>query len=176
MANVNVLAPIILKWEGGYENSPNDTGNYTDAHVLIGSNKGITPDAYKTAFGAYPTIPQMQNITNDQFAQVLKKLYWDRWQADKINNQSVADILVDWVWASGGWGIMKPQGILNLAQDGAVGDITIAAVNAADPQTFFNQVKAARITFVQNIVAQHPNQSQWLHGWENRINSFSFSA
>ena len=26
-----------------------------------------------------------------------KKLYWDKWKADSIKNQSVADILVDWV-------------------------------------------------------------------------------
>jgi lysozyme family protein len=85
----------------------------------------------------------MQNITPHQFATVLKKLYWDGWQGDNIHNQSIANILVDWVLASGSWGIMKPQGLLGLAQDGAVGDVTIAAVNEVDPKTFFNQVQAA---------------------------------
>jgi hypothetical protein len=31
----------------------------------------------------------------------LKSLYWDKWKADQIKSQSVANILVDWVWASG---------------------------------------------------------------------------
>lgn len=176
MTDVNILAPIILKWEAGFQNSPNDRGNYDDQHNLIGSNKGITPATYKQAYGVYPTVHMMRELSVYQFSYILKKLFWDGWKADEIKNQSVANILVDWHWASGGWGIMKPQGLLGLKEDGVVGPVTIAKVNAQDPQTFFNQVKAARISFVQNIVAQHPEQSEWLHGWENRINSFVFSA
>jgi lysozyme family protein len=176
MANIQILAPIILKFEGGFENSPNDTGNYTDAHVLIGSNKGITPNTYKTTYGVYPTIDQMKNISLDQFSFILKKLYWDRWRADNIKNQSIANILVDWVWASGTWGIIKTQALLGLSQDGVVGSMTLAAINSLDQETLFNRIVAARISFVENIVAAHPNQKQWLHGWENRINSFNFTA
>lgn len=176
MASVDLLVHIILKWEGGYEASVNDTGNYDDQHNLIGSNKGITSATYKTAYGVYPTIQEMQNLSLDQFTFILKKLFWNRWDADSIKNQSVASILVDWLWASGVWGIKIPQGILGLKTDGIVGNVTIAAVNTQDPQTFFNKIKAARIAFVQNIVANHPNQSEWLHGWENRINAFNFTA
>lgn len=176
MTDVNLYAPFVLRWEGGFENSPNDTGNYDDQHNLIGSNKGITPTTYKTAYGVYPTIQEMQNLSLNQFTYILKKLFWDRWDADSIKNQSVASILVDWLWASGIWGIKIPQGILGLKTDGIVGNVTIAAVNAQDHQIFFNKIKDARIAFVQNIVTNHPNQSEWLHGWENRINAFNFAA
>jgi hypothetical protein len=35
-------------------------------------------------------------------------MYWDKWKADKIENQSIANLLVDWVWTSGKWGIIFP--------------------------------------------------------------------
>lgn len=175
MADVNILAPIILKWESGFQNSPNDRGNYDNKHNLIGSNKGVTPATYKQAYGIYPTIQMMKELSDYQFIYILKKLFWDDWKADEIKNQSVANILVDWHWASGVWGIMKPQGLLGLKDDGVVGPVTIAKANSQDQETFFNQIKAARIAFAKQIVKDHPNQIQWLHGWENRINSFVFA-
>lgn len=68
-------------------------------------------------------------------------MYWDRWQADRIENQSVANILVDWVWASGVHGIKRPQKILGVTVDGIVGDKTIAALNAMDPMSLFFKIK-----------------------------------
>ena len=49
---------------------------------------------------------------------VLKQNYWNRWKADQIANQSVAEILVDWVWGSGKWGIVIPQRLLKVTDDG----------------------------------------------------------
>ena len=40
---------------------------------------------------------------------ILRKYYWNRWQADSILVQAIANILVDSVWASGKWGIILPQ-------------------------------------------------------------------
>jgi len=54
----------------------------------------------------------------------LRPHYWERWQADRIRNQSVAELLVDWVWASGINGIKIPQQMLNLKPDGIVGEKT----------------------------------------------------
>ena len=58
----------------------------------------------------------------DVIDRVLKPHYWDRWQADKIKSQSIANLLVDWVWASGKPGITRVQQILGVKQDGIVGD------------------------------------------------------
>ena len=41
MANINVLAPFILSWEGGYVNHPNDKGGAT--------KYGVTLDQWKIA-------------------------------------------------------------------------------------------------------------------------------
>lgn len=40
----------------------------------------------------------LRMITPDDVFHVFKKYYWDRYQADFIHNQSIANICVDWVW------------------------------------------------------------------------------
>lgn len=37
MADVNKLAPFILKWEGGFVNDPDDLGGATNMGVTIGT-------------------------------------------------------------------------------------------------------------------------------------------
>ena len=91
MANVSKLVPFILKWEGGFVNDPDDLGGAT--------NKGITLSAYETYCyrKGYPkpTVECLKNISDATWMDILKTLYWDKWKADQIVNQSVANILVD---------------------------------------------------------------------------------
>lgn len=106
--------------------------------------------------------------------EIFKTMYWDRWQADRITNQSVANILVDWVWASGVHGIKIPQRLLGVLEDGVVGEKTLAALNAQNPAQFFELIKAERIRFVEDIVRRKPDQARFIKGWKNRINEFRF--
>ena len=48
-------------------------------------------------------------------------MYWDRWKADEIKSQSIADILVDWIWASEMHGIKIPHDVFGVIPDGIVG-------------------------------------------------------
>ena len=128
----------------------------------------------------------------DAVKRILKPFYWDRWKADSIKNQSIANILVDWVWASGKWGIIIPQRILNVEPDGIVGQITIDALNNANQEDLFNKILKARFDFVDGIVnnsiaeykKENPTatykdlmmntQLRFQTGWKNRINSIKF--
>lgn len=78
-------------------------------------------------------------------------MYWDRWRADEIKNQSVANILVDWVWASGSHGIKRPQRLLGVKADGIVGKQTLAALNAMDAATLFKMIKDDRAKLIDEI-------------------------
>ena len=84
--------------------------------------------------------------------KVLKPGYWDRWKADQIENQSVANILVDWVWGSGVWGIKIPQRLIGVVDDGIVGPKTLEAVNKADPKKLFDDIYNARVKYIDDIV------------------------
>ena len=96
--------------------------------------------------------------------RVLKPHYWDRWKADNIVSQPVANILVDWVWGSGVNGIKIPQRVLGVQADGIVGPKTLQAVNNADSRTLFDTIKAEREAFLYRIVERDPCKSGLLKG------------
>ncbi|MBC8603942.1 peptidoglycan domain protein [Parabacteroides acidifaciens] len=170
MADVNKLAPFILQWEGGFVNDPDDLGGAT--------NKGITLSTYESFCRRKgypkPTVERLKNISQTDWIEILKTMYWDKWKADQIMNQSVANILVDWVWASGGYGIKRPQKILGVKVDGIVGSLTISAVNACDSRELFYAIKSDRIKFIDEICESRPVNNKFKRGWLNRINAIKF--
>lgn len=172
MAKVELLLPKILKWEGGYVNDPVDRGGATNKGVTLATWRQVGYD--KDGDGDIDH-NDIRLLTDADAAMVLKKFYWDRWRADEIVNQSVADILVDWVWASGKWGIKIPQRILKVADDGVVGPVTIRTLNAVDQFDFFHDVYDARRWFIHSIVKQNPSQERFLRGWINRLMDFKFA-
>ena len=97
MADVKKLAPFIQRWEGGFVDDPDDLGGATNMGVTIATYK-----VYRKRKGlSEPTVDDLKHLSNNEWIDILKSLYWDKWKADQIKSQSVANILVDWVWASG---------------------------------------------------------------------------
>ena len=172
MADVNKLAPFILKWEGGFVDHKNDKGGATNMGVTIGTwrQNGYDKDGDGDIDVADLKLLTKQDVIN----RVLKPHYWDRWKADQIISQPIANILVDWVWGSGKWGIIVPQRLLGLPADGVVGPLTISAVNKQNPVELFARIKAARVEFLNNIVKNDPSQRVFLKGWLNRLNDLKF--
>ena len=121
-----------------------------------------------------PTVDDLKHLSNNEWIDILKSLYWDRWKADQIENQSVANIVVDWIWASGNYGIKIPQQILNVKVDGIVGPKTIDAVNSRNPRELFDMIKIARFDFIEDICRKRPANNKFKRGWLNRINDFVF--
>lgn len=164
------LVPFILKFEGGFVNDPDDLGGAT--------NKGVTLSTYmqycrKKGYPV-PTVQDIKNLSDKDWYEIFKTMYWDRWKADEIKSQSVADILVDWVWASGVHGIKRPQRILGVSPDGIVGSKTIAAINEADPKKLFDAIKADRAKFIDEICKARPKNEKYRRGWMNRINAIVY--
>lgn len=168
MAKAELLKPFILRWEGGFVDDPLDRGGAT--------NKGITIGTFRNFYGKEATVEQLKNITDEQWLHIFKSGYWDKWKADDIENQSIANIVVDWAWGSGAaTSIKQVQKILGVAVDGIVGNDTLTAINTADQRTLFDKIHSRRIEFVENIVKRDPSQARFLKGWKNRINSLTFS-
>lgn len=171
MAKVELLAPKILKWEGGFSFHPKDKGGATNRGVTIG-----TFIAYRQKYGLpRPTVDDLRNISDKEWIDILKILYWDKWKADQINNQSIADLLVDWVWASGIYGIKYPQQVLGVTADGIVGSKTLEAINDyPDQEELFSKLWNRRKQHFENIVANNPSQKVFLEGWLNRLNDYTY--
>lgn len=170
MADVMKLVPFILKWEGGFVDDPDDLGGATNRGVTIGT---YATYCKKKGYPA-PTVERLKNLSEKDWAEILKTLYWDRWKADNIKSQSVANILVDWVWASGVNGIKIPQQVLGVTVDGIVGAKTLAALNARNPKELFEEIKEARVQFIEDICRKRPANNKFKKGWLNRINSLQY--
>lgn len=173
MADVKKLIPIIIKWESDkYTENPGDKGGPTKDGITLATWQNI---GYDKNHDGHIDKEDVKLIEPSDYEYVLRS-YWNTWKADQINNQSIANILVDFVWASGSWGVIKIQQLLGLKADGVVGPKTLFAVNNFSTQDLlFNQIKQVRKTFVANIILAHPDQKKWERGWLNRINSFTFS-
>lgn len=170
MAEVKKLAPVISKWEGGFVNDKLDKGGATNMGITLATWKSIGYD--KDGDGDIDA-NDVKLLTREDFSPVLKQ-YWNRWQGDNIKNQSIANILVDWVWTSGKWGIVLPQRLLGLSDDGQVGSKTLISVNSANQKELFNKIFEARKKFFQDIVKSNPSQERFLKGWLNRLEDFRF--
>lgn len=164
------LVPFILKWEGGFVDDPDDLGGATNRGVTIGT---YATYCKKKGYPA-PTVERLKNLSEKDWAEILETMYWDRWKADDIKSQSVANILVDWVWASGVNGIKIPQQVLGVTVDGIVGTKTLAALNARNPKELFEEIKEARVQFIEDICRKRPANNKFKKGWLNRINNLQY--
>lgn len=154
----------------GFANDPADVGGATMCGVTLAAFQQFCLERYRTK----PGVEDLKGITYNTWLLILKTKYWDKWQADKIRNQSLADILVDWVWASGKYGITRPQKLLGVTPDGIVGQKTLAALNGRSPISFFGAVRTDRIKYINEIIARRPLNAKFKNGWLARINDFKF--
>ena len=166
MADFKKYAPKLLQLEGGYTNHPDDLGGPTV--------KGITLRTYRAYCGQEKSIKDLRNMSYETWQNIMKDLYWDKCRADEIENQSLAEIIVDWCVNSGMVGLRKVQEIAGCKPDGIAGPITLSMINTANPETLFNRIWDARKQFYTNIVKKNPSQKVFMNGWMNRLNSFKY--
>ena len=165
MARFDKYAPILKKIEGGYSDRADDLGGPT--------MQGITLKTFRAYFGADKTKEDLQNITDAQWSQIMRK-YWDECKADMIKNQSLANLVVDWNINSGISGRKGVQEALGLVADGIFGPKTLGALNEGKAVIPFYFIKVARMQFFKGLADKKENQINNLGGWLNRLNSFYY--
>lgn len=169
MANAEKLMPFILQWEGGFVDDPDDRGGAT--------NKGVTLTTFRQYYGQSRTVDDLRNITEEQWLHIFKCGYWDKMKGDDIDNQSVANILVDWAYNSGPKTPSKAvQRIVGATPDGIIGRKTLSSINSRNPEQLFSYIKQERIDFYNNICEKNPSQRKFLKGWMNRVNSLHYEG
>jgi lysozyme family protein len=191
MAKVESIVPFILKWETGttgigltneqlfekaklkgFANDPDDLGGATMCGVTLAT---FTEYCRRKGYPR-PTIVRLKAIKYKEWLEILKTMFWDKWKADQINNESIALILVDWVWGSGKYGITIPQRAIGVTADGIVGPKTIAAVNAKDPKQLFDLIRKERLAYIERICRSRPTNLKYKRGWLNRLNDIKFKG
>jgi lysozyme family protein len=173
MADFNVFLPMLLGFEGGYVNDPDDPGGET--------NKGVTMNTFQQCsqqlLGLAPTSANLKALTDAQAGVIYKALYWDKVQGDAYLLQGLANIVCDFYVNAGGRASKLLQHVLNgmganIVEDGSIGPATMQALAKFDQVQVYNQYKQGRIAYYQGLAAANPKLQKFLKGWLNRVNAF----
>lgn len=167
MARFDKYAAFLKKLEGGYSNKESDKGGPT--------MMGITLKTYRAWYGADKTIEDLKRITEAEWTHIMKKGYWDVAGCDYIENQSVAEIIADWVVNSGPGVLRKVQSIVGTEVDGKVGPKTLICINNYKQKCLHCKIWDARKEFYERTALQ-PGQEKNLAGWINRLNKFVYDG
>ncbi len=183
MANFSLYYPKLLKYEGGYA-SPSyaakmgDSGGETYCGIARNYNKewaGWTIiDAYKAKNGE----PKYNTTINDPQLYTLglelsKVKYWDKIKMDSVNNQCVAEMIMDFGFNSGiGTSVKAVQSILKISITGVITDADIIAINKTDCETLFNALQKYRVDMIIKSTKINP---KFKNGLVARAKSFTFS-
>lgn len=161
MADFNLYAPLLHSLEKGVSNRSSDRGGFTV--------DGVTLTTFRRFYGQDKTKDDLRNMTRPMWRHIMKSGYWDVCKADKINDQRIAELIVDWCVNSGTARIRDVQTIIGVKPDGAVGPITLAAINGDDPKELYRRLMTARKGWFEKIVLRDPSQREFLEGWMNRL-------
>lgn len=180
MADFVIYWPKYKQAEGGYQNHPNDSGNYNANGDLVGTNMGITPDTLQSYLGYVPGALDMQQIDEALAMQIIQDRYWNKLKADQIGSQYVANIIVDHYVNTGR---VKPiQALLNtmgesLTVDGIIGPKTLAAINRQDPAVLHDSFRKVREAYYRDLADSNPSKyGVFLTGWLNRLDLFPWKT
>lgn len=188
MAKIDKIIPFLILWESGVSdssadnqtlfqkakskgivNDPADRGGAT----LVGVTLATYKDYCRRKGLGFPDAKALTNLSYKEWLDILKTMFWDRWHADAINDQRVAEMLVDWVWTSGSYGITIPQKTLGVMPDGIVGPLTLRAVNSVAPFLLLEKLKKERISYIDRICTSRPSNLRFRSGWLRRLNALA---
>lgn len=149
---------LMLKSEGGYVNNPADPGGMT--------NLGVTKATWENWVGRESDEAEMRGLTPEKVEPLYKKKYWDAVRGDEIENGGVAYLLFDFAVNAGvGRSIKTLQTAVGVTPDGGFGPMTMAAVQAVDPNELIERFSQAKEDFYRSL----NTFATFGKGWLNRV-------
>ncbi len=163
MTNDEII-DLVLKYEGGFTNNPNDHGGPT--------NFGITAADLGAWMGKNgpATADEVRSMSKDTARAIYEKKYIAAPGFSRIANDALRLVVVD----SGVlFGVSRAtqwlQQELGVVTDGRLGDDTAKALaNYASPDKLARRVLGLRFSFIAGIVKRDVTQLEFLGGWINR--------
>lgn len=173
-ANVSVFLQKTYQYEGGAKfTTTHFDGRYTKYGIIFETFKDFSINGKKLDNDKDGKITpnDLRLSTCEQATVIYKRLYWDRWQADSIKSQKIANILVDFTVNSGFRTdfIRYVQRKVGVKDDGILGAKTLQAINKADECSLFNSLLAWRTGYYKVITSKVPRLNNLLNGLLNRL-------
>ena len=153
LARFDEILDRLIEREGGYNNDDRDPGGET--------KYGISKRSYSDV--------DIKALTVDGAKAIYLRDFITLHQLEKITDQRVAELILDWLVHSGA-GVVKArnrivalQKLLNVDPDGRIGPETITAINNAGP-SLIRPILYDRLFFLLGLT-KHP----FIKGWVNRL-------
>jgi len=175
MANFAQIIEQIIKSEGGYQNMPTDTGNYSCGE-LAGTKYGISAIGLEAYLGRCILASDVLALTKDDAKTIYRNNYWDKIRGDEIESYSVAYIIMDHY-------IMNPTTATKLVENvlkkfgintnvnNQFSQAVISDINKCEAKDFFLAYKEERRLAFEKLRSSKP---EFMDGWLNRLNKFTF--
>lgn len=175
MASFDKFLPLLLRFEGGFVNDPDDPGGATNKGITLKTFQHFGPRAGFTD----TSLAALLRITDEEAGRIYKVHYWDPLRGDEIPLQPLAELLVDFYVNAGTNAIKELQRHLmsvsahgTLSDDGMFGEKTAAALLSADPLQTYRALRERRMAYYHRICETNPRLQKFLKGWTNRVNAF----
>lgn len=155
----------VLASEGGYVNDPRDPGGAT--------NKGVTQhvyDLWRRSKGLAPR--NVRALEQTELEAIYRKLYWDACRCDDLPagvDYCVFDFAVNSGPARAARCLQLAAGVTD---DGQIGPMTLAAVNAKSACELINEISAQRLLYLTKL----PTFDHFGKGWTTRVGEVGRAA
>lgn len=173
-ASYNIwIEPGKRRWrriQAGYQNLPDDAGNYTGCAMGVGiqagTNMSISSCALASDYNVTPAF--VQNLDVPFAVAWYKTNLWDEIYGDRQNHQLNAELFADMYSSAKSNATRSLQRALNnlgeqLAVDGGFGALTLAALNrqnSINPEKVYNYFRDQMISFYQSSSSRY--KQQWI--------------
>ena len=160
VTEIDRILDLILSREGGWADHPQDHGGPT--------HMGITLPTLTTWLAPQPaTVDDLRQLSRDEAREIYADLYVAKPGYDKIDDAALRAQVVDaGVLHGTGWATRCLQLVADVAVDGILGPISLAAVNSSEGlgEKFFSR----RIRKIGRIAQADRSQLPFLVGWLDR--------
>lgn len=155
--NFDQAFDLLITHEGGFSNRPlsDDPGGAT--------MYGVTEAVARS--NGY--MGEMKDLTLEFAKSVYRKSYWDKCRCDELPDNLRYAVFDAAVNSGPGQAIKWLQSTIGVKVDGAIGPMTIASVNAANPIVVEKQMLGKRLRFMTELKNWTANS----RGWSRRIAS-----
>jgi lysozyme family protein len=150
--------------EGGFSDDPDDNGNWLPDGRKGCTNLGVTQTTWESWVGRQSNEKEMRNLTHALVEPMYRRKFWDAAHCNDLPN-GVDYLVFDFAVNAGvGRSAKTLQSAVGATPDGAIGPLTLTAVNAYNnPETVINLFSIAKEEWYKSL--KNPKYEQ---GWLNR--------